>query len=596
MTMIDLARPGDYLEMLGARVQDAITFVAYDEDGIWALQGLTLTILARPIADIDEVYAELNRFDRTIHRYIEIGKAAGEKWADSVSRTLSFAFPSEYDRPPSLSASTTLALSLVTGVELWRQEAKRGRGGLETTRIPASAPTDDLGQKTERGAPPLLAFTVATPGIADSEKARLVFAEPRSVLTLCPGSLTALWSGATTVIKAIGWAVSFLRGTAGRVRSAEAAAHAFVENFRNERETSNPVPLIRLDQTTAPLPPDLKGAMIFVHGLMSTDLGTFDGFLKKWLKPAPTMCPPELFAQGRELILSDQLPQPAIQAIKDAVSFLGWPHDTLTSIDQNAHSLAQLIDMHLGNLSYPIAFVCHSRGGLVARAAFEKLCAKDKIWENRVCLCVTFGTPHAGIALAEHPDRQLGAYVLAGLTRKHLATFVDMAAYLEQRGKVDGIDDLRPASAPNKPFLRELEALEWKSAPRGHKRRLPIYAVGGVVRLGNAPGPLLERLGRLYDAYHAFYTGQTEHDLVVPFSSATAADDGHSEIKTTCDHFSYFSDDFCGRQATEAIILELWKRFGLANHIAPFCRSTRPETDERSIGLIDSLGRALHES
>ena len=48
-------------------------------------------------------------------------------------------------------------------------------------------------------------------------------------------------------------------------------------------------------------------------------------------------------------------------------------------------------------------------------------------------------------ALAEHPDRQLGAYVLAGLTRKQLVTFVDMAAYLEQRNKVEGIEDLRPA-------------------------------------------------------------------------------------------------------------------------------------------------------
>ena len=100
------------------------------------------------------------------------------------------------------------------------------------------------------------------------------------------------------------------------------------------------------------------------------------------------------------------------------------------------------------------------------------------------------------------------------------------------------------------------------------------------MRLGDRSGPLLERLGRLYDAYQAFYTGQTEYDLVVPFSSATAADDGHLEIRTTCDHFSYFSDDSCGKQATERAILELWKRFGLANHIAPWLQEHASAADE----------------
>lgn len=50
--------------------------------------------------------------------------------------------------------------------------------------------------------------------------------------------------------------------------------------------------------------------------------------------------------------------------------------------------------------------------------------------------------------IAEHPDLQLGEYVLAGWSRKQLAGFIDMAAYLEQRHRVEGIEDLQPPSAP----------------------------------------------------------------------------------------------------------------------------------------------------
>lgn len=95
-------------------------------------------------------------------------------------------------------------------------------------------------------------------------------------------------------------------------------------------------------------------------------------------------------------------------------------------------------------------------------------------------------------------------YVLAGLTHKQVSTFRDMAAYLEQRDKIEGITDLRPASASEKPFLRELEALEFKNAPSKRQRRLPIYAIGGIVQLGSPTGSFLERLGRLYNAYQAF--------------------------------------------------------------------------------------------
>jgi hypothetical protein len=112
----------------------------------------------------------------------------------------------------------------------------------------------------------------------------------------------ASWSVATRVVPNVGWAVSFPHSSASRVRSAEASPSAFVENLHAERATQGHVLLIQLNRDTKPLPANLAGAMIPVHGLMSTDLGTFDGFLNSWAKPTPTMCPPVLFAQRSELM------------------------------------------------------------------------------------------------------------------------------------------------------------------------------------------------------------------------------------------------------------------------------------------------------
>jgi pimeloyl-ACP methyl ester carboxylesterase len=411
----------------------------------------------------------------------------------------------------------------------------------------------------------LLAFSVATAATADQEAVRLTFAEPRAALVLHPGSLAV----GVVVSKAVSfgrWAVTLFCGTAGRLRSAEAAARAFVENSRTARAAQDPrpLPLLRLDDRSAAIPPG-KNVVLFLHGLMSTNLGTFDGFMRRWSNPA---LPAHLFDNRQAL--NDELRTAAREAIKDSVVFAGWPHDTLTSIDQSAHALSRLIDDRLGADDAKIAFVCHSRGGLVARAAAEKLYGKDADkWKRQICCCISFGTPHAGVALAEHPDRQLGAFVLAGMSRKQIASLTDIAAYLEQRGKIEGIDDLRPSSAPGEPFLRKLEKLEWEKAPGGSRRRLDIYAVGGVAQIGQGGGPLLERLGRLYQAYQAYYQGLGEHDLVVPLASAVEANkpnSGYEPTRTTCDHFSYFSEE-CGTAAIDKAIWVLLDHFGLTEAV-----------------------------
>ena len=117
----------------------------------------------------------------------------------------------------------------------------------------------------------------------------------------------------------------------------------------------------------------LKGVIIFVHGLLSTDLGTFDGFIRRWQNPVPPKLPEDFLEKNSSLMWKTELPKKAQWAIEEAVALVGWPHDTLTSIDQNALDLARLIDERLSGFDFKIAFVCHSRGGLVARATAEKL-------------------------------------------------------------------------------------------------------------------------------------------------------------------------------------------------------------------------------
>jgi hypothetical protein len=464
--------------------------------------------------------------------------------------------------PPALAPTTALALALATGIELWLQEQGRG---------------DD---------PLLLALTVATPQTMDLETVRLTFEAPRAILALHPGSLQAalLFESAVRLGR---WAVSLVRGASGRVRSAEAAARALATNLRKEREKQEPrfLPLVRLDEVPdAPLPVgQAAGVGLFLHGLMSTDLGTFDGFMRRRLEPNPSDVVSWLDTKSSKLPPAEklmlvgmrkELPDNAREAMKQAVVFVGWPHDTLTSIDQNASELAGLINNVMGAGAYKIAFVCHSRGGLVARAAVEQLfdMTNGKTWEQRICRCMTFGTPHEGTALAEHPDWRLGTFVLAGLSRKQLAALVDIEAYIEQRGRPEGIKDLQPPSAPGEPFLRKLAKLELKNAPPGARRRLDICATGGVANLTDKGGPLNERLGRLHQAYLSFYTGELEADLVVPLSSATAVNGvsfGRAQSQTTCDHFSYFSDEKCGADAISKAIGLLWESFSLTDIVGP---------------------------
>jgi hypothetical protein len=344
-----------------------------------------------------------------------------------------------------------------------------------------------------------LFFAAAKPPPGGGFHGELLFNGLGTALVLQPGSRIA-----RLVVGGAFQFVSWTTGLAARFRSPEAAGTDIMVRLRQKREAQGAYPLLRLDRAE-PLSSKLagkRGALIFLHGLLSTDLGTFDAFIKRWLDPAPVSLPPMLTYAGQAFDKS--LPEAGRQAIATSVALIGWPHDTLVKINKNAEDLALLVDRDLGPLDCPIAFVCHSRGGLVARSVAEKLFDKNPTWLARIRCALTFGTPHDGAEFAEHPDTGTGAFLLAGCGTGSIAGVVDVLAYVRQRRTLEGILDLRPRGASGSNFLEDLFDKEFKSCVSG-PRRLTIVAIGGSYR-GRAPAdPLYRRLAR---AYVAAYTGE----------------------------------------------------------------------------------------
>jgi len=246
------------------------------------------------------------------------------------------------------------------------------------------------------------------------------------------------------------------------------------------------------------------GVVVFLHGLISTDVGTFDLFIDKLAHTA---------ALGTSTLL------------------VSWPHDTLDSIGLNAEQLSEAIEQRLGASDCPIAFVCHSRGGLVARRTIVELLQIDRArWQARLRGCVTFGTPHDGAELAESGDEMIGKLLLMKTVANQagLIPLVDALYAVKGRKSLDGITDLRPRSNGGR-FLRRLKRAEARLTKRPGTLPVRLYAVGGNANTTGFTGMLSRR-----------YFGGASNDLVVPCASATPAA-AEVTAEAQCDHFGYFS-------------------------------------------------------
>jgi pimeloyl-ACP methyl ester carboxylesterase len=331
-----------------------------------------------------------------------------------------------------------------------------------------------------------LAMALPVPG-----KRRLFLEARRPALVLDAGSVRARIVSAGAKVRQFGVALFPKAPTRRRGNLVEAL-----------RARSQGTPLPRLEGLN---PADLngkRGVIVFLHGLISSDVGTFDQLIVR--------------------IKNDN-------SLAD-VHLIGWPHDTLARIKVNAQDLAELIENRLGPSGLPLLFVCHSRGGLVARATAVKLIEGNSDWAKRLKGAVTFGTPHMGAELAERGDELLGKVLLLKTIRGagKSVPLIDALLTVAGRKKVEGITDLRPTSNGGE-FLYWLRETEAKQAGGSGKRVLPMFVVGGRVETGSTTGWLSRR----------FFGGEP-NDLVVALSS-TMPTSMQPSSQTATDHFSYLS-------------------------------------------------------
>ena len=275
---------------------------------------------------------------------------------------------------------------------------------------------------------------------------------------------------------------------------------------------------------------------------MSTDAGLFDQFISDLETDA-------IFEKQRYLLL-------------------GFPHDTFASVTTNANALLRDIDFLFGdNAATPLAFVCHSRGGLLARTVAANLYdAGPARWKSQLAGCITFGTPHEGTPLAERPSGLLGIGVTsirAGQPGGFMGASDVLALVAAYKGVIPGIDDLKPPRAIGRgehktTFVDELFQKERINAEQ-NACRLPILAIGGQ-------GPHESHIEWVADR---MFRG-TPHDCVVELSSsAPERRVGVSHLGVRSDHFSYFS----GRKGFEEAIRFLKRQLRYED-----CLSSAPGT------------------
>ena len=353
---------------------------------------------------------------------------------------------------------------------------------------------------------PLLACVVTIESENEGSQDGVVWHTKKANLTFGRGSLN-VWLGSGTR-----QAARFLAGLVlgGGIDSAARAPHlvqrvraralAKAANRARPLGVEGPAALRPLSELT---PEDVDGPLVvLVHGLCSTDVGTFSDF------------------------------ETHLRSLAH-VTVAGFPHDSLTTpIRLNARELAQQI-VKLGK--HDVRLICHSRGGLVARQAYvylKKRQPTDGKW-RWLHSCVTFGTPHVGTSVASSPET-LTALIMAALhvhRSPGAMSLVDVLCGADEKGFV-GVGELVP-SAVEDSYLSKLEDQEGLFADG---EGLDLTTFGSVMSRASIWAQIASRLvGRIL--------GTPNHDVLVPTTSSIPLLLAEKTTQPLLDrsHFEYFA-------------------------------------------------------
>jgi pimeloyl-ACP methyl ester carboxylesterase len=350
-------------------------------------------------------------------------------------------------------------------------------------------------KQPEKSPPLVLLLVVADPSSSSYPVMELDINNP--VLAYYKGSATtSILRGLTSIPSRC--VLLCLGAGADRAEHAEQLAKMIRDNATSNLKE----PLLNLweiDSWSEKAWKDKQTLLVVVHGLLSTDIGTFDNLIDRFAGP-----------QYRSVVTA------------------GFPHNTLKSIKVNGDELAKKIcKVRQDTDLKKIVFVAHSRGGLVVRTAATYIRTEDEEAWKCILGCLTFGTPHMGAGLATTPHKLiatcLSAMALSG-TQK-VTSIARVLSFAGISDRISGVEDLRPPTEG-----KEDEFLTWLGNNERGKPMLPTLAIGGVHQIRDFPGWFLNRPH-----------GDGDHDGVVKIDSSIPTDwQKDRKFRTGCNHFSYF--------------------------------------------------------
>ncbi len=400
--------------------------------------------------------------------------------------------------------------------------------------------------------------------IALSSKQKIKYVSTWPALALLPGSLkikfTPCFSRSTKLFKTI---YSLLKASDPLVKAAYAlkgglwliafvlepnkSPETAIKQLVRDEATKGNISWTTLDENFDPKTITAKkGIIILLHGVFSTDVGTFEGFVDAW---------------------NDKLKDYVCKS--DDFAILGWPHDTLAGIDENAKELSGLVEK-LKVCELPIAFVCHSRGGLVARRTIVYL--KQQKYPIEKLAWLSFGTPHKGSEFAEcGPEEFAGIlYMFTALfmigEKSPIALF-QVLRYYWGGGTFAGVENLRPPKneysffgLKKKNFIADLQNSEKVVYRKLDHLKVKSYAVSGSwISSGKSNEKLfeyvLEHLDKIY------FGDKTKNDGIVSVESAKPDGYEGSDSPLSCMHTEYFEKDSICKSEFKSALEYLTEKF-----------------------------------